>query len=228
MRLYTGPTGLSTNALSNARATAHSPSLMVYIDYEESTMNGNTITVVGNLTKDPVLKYLPTGKAVINFTVACNHGWRDKETQSWVDGDTTFFKVECWDSMAENISETLRKGDPAVVVGRMSCRTYEVEGQSRESWEIRAETVGPDLRRRAASLRKVLRNAPPDNPPTSDSADFDGTSSSRHSDTAVIQHAEDDAEVGAEVGEDERDDGIDTAARAIGLDTGAPDLAVAS
>lgn len=121
-------------------------------------MNGNTITVVGNLTKDPILKYLPTGKAVINFSVACNHGWRDKETQSWVEGEASFFKVECWDTMAENISESLRKGDPVIVVGRFQCRTYEVEGVTKESWEIRAETVGPDLRKRAASLRRVLRN----------------------------------------------------------------------
>jgi len=122
-------------------------------------MNGNTITIVGNLTKDPILKYLPTGKAVTNLSVACNHGWRDKETQAWVEGETSFFKVECWEPMAENITESLRKGDPVIVVGRMSCRKYEQEGQTRESWEIRAETVGPDMRKRAASLRRVLRHS---------------------------------------------------------------------
>jgi single-strand DNA-binding protein len=122
-------------------------------------MNGNTITIVGNLTKDPILKYLPTGKAVTNLSVACNHGWRDKETQAWVEGETSFFKVECWEPMAENIAESLRKGDPVIVVGRMSCRKYEQEGQTRESWEIRAETVGPDMRKRAASLRRVLRHS---------------------------------------------------------------------
>jgi len=122
-------------------------------------MNGNTITVVGNLTKDPILKYLPTGKAVINFTVACNHRWRDQETQAWVDGEAAFFKIECWEMLAENISESLRKGDPVIVVGRMICRTYEQEGKTRESWELKAETVGPDLRRRAASLRRVLRTS---------------------------------------------------------------------
>jgi len=122
-------------------------------------MNGNTITIVGNLTKDPILKYLPTGKAVTNLSVACNHGWRDKETQAWVEGETSFFKVECWEPMAENIAESLRKGDPVIVVGRMSCRKYEQEGQTRASWEIRAETVGPDMRKRAASLRRVLRHS---------------------------------------------------------------------
>jgi len=122
-------------------------------------MNGNTITIVGNLTKDPILKYLPTGKAVTNLSVACNHGWRDKETQAWVEGETSFFKVECWEPRAENIAESLRKGDPVIVVGRMSCRKYEQEGQTRESWEIRAETVGPDMRKRAASLRRVLRHS---------------------------------------------------------------------
>ncbi len=123
-------------------------------------MFGNKITVAGNLTADPVLKYLPTGKAVVNFTVACNHGRYDRESQSWVDSEATFFKVEGWETLAENISESLRKGDPVVVVGRMLCRTYQQEGKSRESWEIRADTVAADLRRRAASLRRVLRSSP--------------------------------------------------------------------
>lgn len=123
-------------------------------------MNGNTITVAGNLTKDPILKYLPTGKAVINFTVACNHGRYDRETQSWVDGEAAFFKIECWETLAENISESLRKGDPVIVVGRMICRTYEQDGKTRDAWELKAETVGPDLRKRAASLRRVLRSSP--------------------------------------------------------------------
>ncbi len=134
-------------------------------------MNGNTITIVGNLTKDPILKYLPTGKAVTNLSVACNHGWRDKETQAWVEGETSFFKVECWEPMAENIAESLRKGDPVIVVGRMSCRKYEQEGQTRESWEIRAETVGPDLRRRSASLRRVQRQSQIQQPAGQESAD---------------------------------------------------------
>lgn len=124
-------------------------------------MNGNTITVVGNMTKDPTLKYLPTGKAVINFSVACNQRWYDKTAQAWVDGETSFFKVECWESMAENISESLRKGDPVIVVGRLERRTYEQDGQSREAWEIKADAVGPDLRKRAASLRRVLRQSQP-------------------------------------------------------------------
>ncbi len=121
-------------------------------------MYGNRITVVGNLTKDPILKYLPTGKAVINFTVACNHGRYDRETQSWVEGEAAFFKIECWEALAENVSDTLRKGDPVIVVGRMICQTYEQDGKTRESWELKAETVGPDLRKRAASLRRVLRS----------------------------------------------------------------------
>ena len=124
-------------------------------------MNGNTITVVGNLTKDPILKYIPTGKAVTNFTVACNRGWRDKDSQAWVEGEASYFKVECWEPMAENVAESLRKGDPVIVVGRLERRTYEQEGQTRESWEIRAENIGPDLRMRTASLRRVLRNSHP-------------------------------------------------------------------
>lgn len=122
-------------------------------------MNGNRITVVGNLTKDPTLKYLSTGKAVVNFTVACNYGRYDRETQAWVDSGAAFFKVECWEVLAENIADTLRKGDPVIVVGRMTCRTYEQDGKQREAWELKAETVGPDLRRRAASLRRVQRSS---------------------------------------------------------------------
>lgn len=122
-------------------------------------MNGNRITVIGNLTKDPILKYLSTGKAVINFTVACNHGHYDRETQSWVDSESAFFKIECWEVLAENVADTLRKGDPVIVVGRMTCRTYELDGKQREAWELKAETVGPDLRKRTASLRRVLRSS---------------------------------------------------------------------
>lgn len=122
-------------------------------------MYGNKITVTGNLTADPVLKYLPTGKAVINFTVACNHSHYDRETQAWVDSDATFFKIECWDTLAENISESLRRGDPVVVVGRMHSRTFQQEGKTRESWEIKADTVAADLRKRAASLRRVVRSS---------------------------------------------------------------------
>lgn len=137
-------------------------------------MNGNRITVVGNLTKDPILKYLPTGKAVINFTVACNHGRYDRETQSWVESEAAFFRIECWEVLAENIAETLRKGDPVIVVGRMICRTYEQDGKTRESWELKAETVGPDLRKRAASLRRVLRSShPAEAQPNSDISELD-------------------------------------------------------
>jgi single-strand DNA-binding protein len=138
-------------------------------------MNGNTITVVGNLTKDPTVKYLPTGKAVTNFSLACNHGRYDKATQTWVDGEASFFKVECWEAMAENVAESLRKGDPLIVVGRLERRTYEQDGQTRESWEIKADAVGPDLRRRAASVRRVLRqNQPTDGPETAEGRPLEG------------------------------------------------------
>ncbi len=120
-------------------------------------MNGNTITVVGNLTKDPTMKYTTTGKAVTDFTVACNHGWRDRDSQTWVEGEASFFKVECWETMAENVVESIRKGDPVIVIGRLNRRTYEQDGVTRESWEIRADNVGADMRKRAASLRRVQR-----------------------------------------------------------------------
>ncbi len=122
-------------------------------------MNGNTITVVGNLTKDPTMRYTTTGKPVTDFTVACNHGWRDRDSQTWVEGEASFFKVECWETMAENVVESIRKGDPVIVVGRLNRRTYEQDGVTRESWEIRADNVGADMRKRAASLRRVQRQS---------------------------------------------------------------------
>ena len=162
-------------------------------------MFGNRITVAGNLTQDPVLKYLPTGKAVINFTVACNHSRYDRESQSWVDSEPTYFKVDCWETLAENISESLRKGDPVVVVGRMLCRTYQQDGKPRESWELKADTVAADLRKRAASLRRVLRSSPqPEAEP----------------DAAIAESAHDD--------EPEMEDVED-----VGRTTSAPELAVA-
>lgn len=139
-------------------------------------MNGNTITVVGNLTKDPTLTYLTTGRAVTNFTVACNHGWYDKANETWMDGEASFFKVECWQTMAENIAESLRKGDPVIVIGRLNRRTYEQAGLTRESWEIKADAVGPDLRKRAASLRRVLRQVPATEDQETDVAELTGVS----------------------------------------------------
>jgi len=124
-------------------------------------MKGNTITVVGNLTRDPVLKYLTTGRAVTEFTIACNSGSWDRETQAWVDGEASFFKVECWQAMAENVAEGLRKGDPVIVVGRLNRRTYLQGEVTRESWEIKADTIGPDMRKRSVTLRRVLRQSQP-------------------------------------------------------------------
>lgn len=151
-------------------------------------MNSNTITVVGNLTKDPILKITPKGKSVSEFTVACNHGWWDKPTQSWVDGESTFFKIECWDALAQNIADSLRKGDPVIVVGRMERRTYQLEGQNREAWELKADTVGPDLRKRSASLRRVLRDSQMD--PAS-SRDGRAADESEDPDIEDIQDVED-------------------------------------
>ncbi|CAN5311520.1 hypothetical protein BH24ACT9_BH24ACT9_08350 [soil metagenome] len=78
-----------------------------------------------------------------------------------MDGEASFFKVECWQAMAENVAEGLRKGDPVIVVGRLNRRTYLQGEVTRESWEIKADTIGPDMRKRSVTLRRVLRQSQP-------------------------------------------------------------------
>lgn len=103
------------------------------------------ITIIGNLTRDPELRFTKSGEAVVNFTVAVNE--RVKEGDSWVDGEASYYNVTAWKKFAENITENLRSGDRVVVVGKMKIEKYETkEGEQRQKPVITAEEVGIAVR----------------------------------------------------------------------------------
>jgi len=113
------------------------------------------ITIVGNLTADPELRFTPSGHAVANFTVASTARSFDKQKNEWVDGDTTFIRCSVWREMAENVSETLVKGTRVVVTGTLKIRQYETDNGKGTSVECDVQEVGPSLWRASA---KVTRN----------------------------------------------------------------------
>ncbi len=114
------------------------------------------VTVVGNLAGDPELRFIPSGAAVVNFTEVKNN--RVKQGDQWVDGPPDFYRVNAWRDMAENIAESLNKGDRVIVTGKLASRQFETrEGEKRTSWEVTADACGPDLRWAQARTRKAER-----------------------------------------------------------------------
>ncbi|MFZ1363076.1 MAG: single-stranded DNA-binding protein [Candidatus Nanopelagicales bacterium] len=112
------------------------------------------IQLVGNLVDEPELRFTSGGKAVVSFRVACND--RKKVNGEWVDSDTTFLTVQAWEQLAENIAESLTKGQSVAVQGRLAQRSYEAkDGTTRQVFEIKADSVGPDLRRATANVTKA-------------------------------------------------------------------------
>ncbi|AXV09822.1 Single-stranded DNA-binding protein (plasmid) [Euzebya pacifica] len=116
----------------------------------------NTITVIGNLTKDPDLRYTQGGTAVANLSVAVNRRVRNKDTNEWEDKLDGYFDVNIWRDHAENVAESLNKGDRVVVIGRLTKRSWEdKDGQTRWQTEIEADEICPSLRWAKASVEKV-------------------------------------------------------------------------
>lgn len=122
-------------------------------------MAGETvITVVGNLTDDPELRFTSSGAAVANFTVASTPRFFDKNTSDWKDGDALFLRCSIWRQAAENVAETLTKGARVVVQGRLKQRSYETrEGEKRTVYELDVDEVGPSLKYATAKVVKVTR-----------------------------------------------------------------------
>lgn len=116
----------------------------------------NAVTVVGNLTDDPELKYTPNGAAVANFSIAVSRRVKNEQTQQWEDADTSFFRISCWRTMAENAAESLTRGTRVVVVGRLKQRSWETpEGDRRSVVEIEADEIAPSLKWATARLEKT-------------------------------------------------------------------------
>lgn len=120
-------------------------------------MAGETvITVVGNLTADPELRFTPAGAAVANFTVASTPRTFDRQSGEWRDGDALFLNCSVWRQYAENVSETLRKGMRVVVQGRLKQRSYDAkDGTRRTVVELDVDEVGPSLRYATAQVTKT-------------------------------------------------------------------------
>jgi single-strand DNA-binding protein len=116
------------------------------------------ITVVGNLTADPELKFTPSGAAVANFTVASTPRMFDRQTSEWKDGDTLFLRCNIWRQAAENVAETLQRGMRVIVQGRLKQRSYETkEGEKRTVFELEVDEIGPSLRSATATIEKNNR-----------------------------------------------------------------------
>ncbi|WP_032381028.1 single-stranded DNA-binding protein [Rhodococcoides fascians] len=112
--------------------------------------------IVGTLGGDPELRFTPQGLAVVNMSVAVTERVRDGE--GWKDGDTTWYRANAWRQLAENIGESLKKGDQVVILGRVKNRPYEKEGQTRYSLEIEIDEIGASLRFATARPQKAGRS----------------------------------------------------------------------
>lgn len=116
------------------------------------------ITVVGNLVADPRLSFLSNGQPKTSFRIASTPRRFDRATGEWRDGDTLYANVTCWRGLAENVAGSLKKGQSAIVMGRLSVRPYETkEGEKRQSVDIDAMVVGPDLSRVMTVVKRAER-----------------------------------------------------------------------
>jgi single-strand DNA-binding protein len=116
------------------------------------------ITVVGNLTADPELRFTPSGAAVANFTVASTPRTFDKNSNEWKDGEALFLRCSIWRQAAENVAESLTKGTAVIVQGRLKQRSYETkEGEKRTVYELDVDEIGPSLKFATAKVNRTTR-----------------------------------------------------------------------
>ena len=120
-------------------------------------MAGDTvITIIGNLTADPELRWTQSGAAVADFTVASTPRTYDRNAGEWRDGDTLFMRCSVWRETAENVAESLRKGMRVIVQGRLTQRSYDTQqGERRTVVELQVDEVGPSLRRARAQVTRI-------------------------------------------------------------------------
>lgn len=118
-----------------------------------------TITVIGNLTSDPELRFTPSGSAVANFTIASTPRTFDRQSNEWKDGETLFLRASIWREAAENVAESLTKGTRVIVSGRLKSRTYDTkEGEKRTVMELEVDEIGPSLRYANAKVNRTQRS----------------------------------------------------------------------
>src|SRR4029079_2609900 len=117
-------------------------------------MADSNVTIVGNITRDPEIRYTGKGAAHASFAVAVSRRWQNRNSQEWEE-QTSFFNVVCWREMAENVAESLGKGARVIVTGRLEQRSWETEnGEKRSVVEVVADEIGPSLRWATAQTTK--------------------------------------------------------------------------
>jgi single-strand DNA-binding protein len=127
-------------------------------------MTITSTTIVGNLTRDPEIRYTRDGQATTSLSVAVNRRWQDRTTKEWEES-TSYFDVVCWRDLAENVALSLTKGARVVVAGRLEQRSWESdEGEKRSKVEIVADEIGASLRFATVDIHKVQRPATADEP----------------------------------------------------------------
>lgn len=118
-----------------------------------------TITVIGNLTNDPELRFTPSGSAVANFTIASTPRTFDRNSNDWKDGETLFLRASVWKEAAENVAESLTKGMRVIVEGRLKQRSYDTkEGEKRTVIELEIDEIGPSLKYANAKVNRTQRS----------------------------------------------------------------------
>lgn len=119
--------------------------------------NGNSVTIAGNVTRDPELRFTASGQATATFGVAVNRRWQNRQSSEWEEA-TSYFNVVCWRELAENVAESLHKGSRVLVTGRLEQRSWEDQAGAKKSVvEIVAEEVGPSLRWASAQVTRNER-----------------------------------------------------------------------
>jgi single-strand DNA-binding protein len=121
---------------------------------------GNNVSIVGNITRDPELRFTPSGQATATFGLAVNRRWQNRQTQDWEEA-TSFFDVVCWGQLAENAAQSMTRGARVMVTGRLDQRSWEnQEGEKRSKIEITADELGPSLRWATCEITKNERRSP--------------------------------------------------------------------
>lgn len=118
-------------------------------------MSENNLTIIGNLTNDPELRFTPSGSAVANFTIAHTPRVFNKNRNEWEDGDTLFLNASIWRDAAENVAESLTKGTRVIATGKLKSRSFETkQGEKRTVVELDVEEIGPSLKSASAKVTK--------------------------------------------------------------------------
>lgn len=123
--------------------------------------NETIITVVGNLTADPELRYTQNGLAVANFTIASTPKTFDRASNEWKDGEALFLRASVWREFAEHVAGSLTKGSRVVATGRLKQKSYEKEGEKRSSFELEIDEIGPSLRYATAQVTRAASTRGP-------------------------------------------------------------------